>query len=142
MPDSGGDSGSATIEPDARGEEALGRLELRRESGPGRPEGTASDTGVACVEGEAGWTGVDGTGAVTAGVRPSKLIPENPEKLGNWIMVDSSSSIGGRSSSRAEYLPLLGLTAREPAADTCVLLVISDFARRLDFSRGPESSRI
>lgn len=48
-PVSGGDAGSATMDPEARGEEARGRLELSRESGPapGRLDGTVKlDFGV------------------------------------------------------------------------------------------------
>lgn len=52
--------------------------------------------------------------AGAGGVKPAKLIPE---KLGNWILVESRSSISGKSSSLAEYLPPFGLVARELAAD-------------------------
>lgn len=81
-PVSGGDSGSATIEPPASGDEALGRLELNRESGPGRPDGTVRLDAAGCapeLDDCAGAAEVDAAGA-GLGVRPAKLIPE---KLGS-----------------------------------------------------------
>jgi hypothetical protein len=127
------------MEPDARGEEARGRLELRRDNGPARLVGTVNPGVTRCSVEGADCAGVTGAGAAGVLMSPAKLIPE---KLGNWILVASKSSMGGRSSSLAEYRPPLGLTARDPAAETCTRLVTSDLARRLDFSRGALSSRI
>lgn len=136
-----GESGSATTEVAARGDDARGRLELRRERGPPvrgtpRPEDPVLEAGagpeeVFSVDGAGGGGGF-GLGATGAGTpKFPKLIPP---KEGNVILVCCNSSISGRSSSLAEYLPPpLGDVARDPCAEApCALFVFSVLALRLD----------
>lgn len=126
-----GESGSATIDPAARGEEARGRLAFRRESGPraGTPRFE--------VEGAAGLLREESDFGGAGGGKP-KLPNETPLNEGNEILVCSSSSISGKSSSRAEKRPpALGEVALDPCAeDPCALFVFSVRALRLDCCLG------
>ena len=114
-----GESGSATTEVAAKGDDARGRLEFRRESGPPvvrgtpRPEELDVDFSTAGAAGGGVDFAAGGAGAGTP--KFPKLIPP---KDGNEILVCCNSSISGRSSSLAEYLPPpLGDVAREPRAE-------------------------
>lgn len=119
-----GESGSATMELAARGELARGRVEMPMRLIGARPAGTERLV--------AGWGAGAGAGApmrdesvgapLDAGMAffsvptpaPPKRGIEMPAKLVTGILADSSSSISGRSSSRAEKRPPpLGLVARE-----------------------------
>ena len=145
LPILSGESGSATIDPAASGDDARGRVEFRRERGP------PVDLPLAGTPNE------EEPELAAGPIRPSNEVPESPaddEEVGSYcafgvggakpndipvkedgrvILACSSSSMSGKSSSRAEYLPPLGDTARElPADETCVLLVISVRARKLD----------
>lgn len=139
-----GESGSATIDPAARGEEARGRLAFNRDSGPrggtprlvegaeGRLRGASAVSFVAvCEEGAAG------------GGRP-KLPNVTPVNEGSDILVCSSSSISGRSSSLAENRPPeLGDVALDPCAeDPCARFVFSVRALRLDCCLGASPSAL
>ena len=126
-----GESGSATIDPAARGEDARGRLAFNRDSGPraGTPK---------LAEGAAGLLiGSDFVAGAAGGGRP-KLPNETPLKEGSEILVCSSSSISGRSSSLAENRPpALGEVALDPCAeDPCALFVFSVRALKLDCCLG------
>lgn len=157
LPTLSGESGSATIEPAARGDEALGRVELRRDSGPPPDRavpfaaGTPRDEEDPVAEVVAGAEGpirpkreepaspeaegVDKLAALGGGGGKPKLIPVKED--GKVILACSSSSISGKSSSLAEYLPPPGVAPLElPAEATCVLFVVSVLARRLDEPRG------
>lgn len=114
----GGDSGWATIDPAARGDDALGRVEtppfMRLTEPPDSrdDEGMFSDTACFGCEGVVPFEVVFASAVEVVGLlKLPKLIPEND---GKGIFACSRSSIGGRSSSLAEYRPvLLGEPARE-----------------------------
>jgi hypothetical protein len=127
-----GESGSATIDPAASGEDALGRLAFSRERGP------RAGTPRLEVEGAAGLLSESDLGAGAAGGGRPKLPNETPLNEGSEILVCSSSSISGRSSSLAENLPpALGEVALDPCAeDPCALFVFSVRALRLDCCLG------
>lgn len=109
----GGESGAATIEPAARGDEALGRVDAT----PSRAKGPPARGRLSGGRGAAG-VATDFEGAVLVetfsspeGFKPAK---EMPEKEGNAIFeACSSSSISGKSSSLAEYRPEVGVWDRE-----------------------------
>lgn len=127
-----GESGSATIDPAAKGEDARGRLAFSLESGPraGTPrfevEGAAG-----LLRDESDFWGAGGGG------RP-KLPNETPLNEGSEILVCSSSSISGKSSSLAEKRPpAFGEVALDPCAeDPCALFVFSVLALKLDCCLG------
>ena len=110
----GGDSGAATIEPEASGDDARGRDELIRERGPEAIRGMPRLSGLAGGgPSRPSRLELDASGGVRVGVGAGcgggldafmleKEIPENELK---GIFGASSSSIGGRSSSRAENRP-------------------------------------
>jgi hypothetical protein len=128
-----GESGSATMDPAARGEEARGRLALSRDKGPraGTPRLEGAGAGGRLSEVSLFWAGC-AVGA--AGGGSPKLPNFTPENEGSEILVCSSSSISGKSSSLAEYRPPAeGEVARDPCADEpCALFVFSVRARKLD----------
>jgi hypothetical protein len=133
-----GESGSATIDPAAKGEDARGRLAFSLESGPraGTPKFE--------VEGAAGLLSEESDfwGAGAGG--RLKLPNETPLNEGSEILVCSSSSISGKSSSLAENRPpALGEVALDPCAeDTCALFVFSVRARKLDCCLGISPSAL
>ena len=107
-----GESGSATIDPAAKGEDARGRLAFSLERGPraGTPKFE--------VEGAAGLLSEESDfwGAAAGG--RLKLPNETPLNEGSEILVCSSSSISGKSSSLAENRPpALGEVALDPCAE-------------------------
>ena len=127
-----GESGSATIDPAAKGDDARGRLAFNLESGP------RAGTPKLEVEGAAGLLreASDFWGAAAGG--RLKLPNETPLKEGNEILVCSSSSISGKSSSLAENRPpAFGEVALDPCAeDPCALFVFSVRALKLDCCLG------
>ena len=116
----GGESGQAIIDPEARGEEALGREAFRRDKGPAKVrEGTPRvEVVCTCTGADCAWEG-DGP-SLLARVDPcplstgfsfdASLAPNAeksiPDKVPSEIFGCSSLSIGGRSSSVAAYLSL------------------------------------
>lgn len=110
---SSGESGSATIDPAARGDDARGRVELRRDRGPptDRPEfdGTLNELALLEVAGPKRPSRDDpeSEAGATAGVSCLGVGADRPNEIpvkddGKEILVCSSSSISGRSSSLAE----------------------------------------
>jgi hypothetical protein len=132
-----GESGSATIDPAARGEEARGRLAFNRERGPrgGTPKLDVGAVGLLRDDSDFCAGGGGGGGR-------AKLPKETPLNDGSEILVCSSSSISGKSSSLAENRPpALGEVALDPCADDpCALLVFSVRALRLDCCLGNSPS--
>lgn len=109
----GGESGAATIEPVARGDEALGRVDATpsRAKGPPARGRLSGGRGAAGVATDFDCTVLLETFSSLEGFKPAK---EMPEKEGNAIFeACSSSSISGRSSSLAEYRPEVGVWDRE-----------------------------
>lgn len=104
----GGESGAATIEPAARGDEALGRVDAT----PSRAKGPPARGRLSGGRGAAGVvTDFEGIVLLEAFSSPECFKPakEMPEKEGNAILeAFSSSSISGKSSSLAEYRPEVG----------------------------------
>ena len=102
----GGDSGCATIDPAASGDDARGRVETPFGLSNVPPDSRAAD-GTARFVGGCSVGFSTGAGAVAvdsaAGAKFPKLMPENE---GRGIFACSSSSIGGKSSSLAENRPL------------------------------------
>lgn len=118
-----GESGCATIELPAKGEEARGREALRRESGPAEARGTPNPEEPEPVDAAGVPLSLTGAAAADAagegaGASTPKLPKLMPEKEGSEIFVCSNSSMSGKSSSLAEYRPpAVGEVAREPCAE-------------------------
>lgn len=122
----GGDSGSATVEDPARGEEALGRCLSILDNGPPRT-GTLSDVSAGlgpslprrllesaeAASAGAEVVGISGAGDAGALVKGVNEIPE--KELRGILAFSSSSSMSGRSSSLAEKLPEPGVFALLPS---------------------------
>ena len=120
----GGDSGGATTEFEANGEEALGRVDTPADNRVPRPA-AGLDPGTLRFELFAGDVadvaerelGVDSIGCaeLDKGV-PANPLNDIPDIGGSGILTCANSSIGGKSSSRAENRPLdgsVGEVARE-----------------------------
>jgi hypothetical protein len=127
-----GESGSATIDPAAKGEDARGRLAFNLERGPRAGTPKFEEDGAAGLLRDAS----DFWGAAAGG--RLKLPNETPLNEGSEILVCSSSSISGKSSSLAENRPpALGEVALDPCAeDPCALFVFSVRALKLDCCLG------